>query len=144
MTDHARSRGFTLLELLVVLSVVSVVLSLGTAVLSPLLEWSQKKMFIAQLQSDLFHAHSHAIDKKENVIVTFSKEKNQYEAVAVQGDVLFHRKIKPATITEGTLSRFHITPEGNVSNFGKVNFRLNNLKIELTVYIGRGRFSVKG
>ncbi|GIN96370.1 hypothetical protein J6TS1_22400 [Siminovitchia terrae] len=140
------NKGFTLLESLVVLLVVSVVLLFGMITVNPMMEWMQKKMFVSQLRSDLYHAHSHAINRKERVSVSFSRGSSQYSATGDSTGVLFIRDLPPPVkITGGSLKqlRFHITPDGTINNFGIVNFALNDQPIELIFHIGRGRFVVK-
>lgn len=139
------NKGFTIIEMLVVLAVLSAVLFLGIFTFQPIKVWMQKKLFISQLQSDLYHAHSYAINRKERIVLTFPRDNTYYSAVDQSSSVIFIRELsEPIKIAgDGTLTRFHITPDGTISNFGKVNFLLNKEKIELTVYIGRGRFVVK-
>ncbi|RWR15112.1 competence type IV pilus minor pilin ComGD [Siminovitchia fortis] len=140
------NRGFTLLESLIVLTVVSAVLLFGIITVNPAMEWMQKRMFVSQLKADLYHAHSHAINRKERVSVSFSKGDNRYSATGESSGVLFIRDVPhPVKITGGSLSqlRFHITPDGTINHFGVVNFVLDDHPIDLTFHIGRGRFVVK-
>lgn len=141
---YARSlKGFTLLEMLIVLAVISVMLAIGMAGIKPATGWVQKQMFITQLESDLYLAHSYAINRKETIIFRFSKDQNQYEAAS--GSNLIVKRELPANIkmTGGNLTRFHITPDGTISHFGTVRFQANDSVVELTIYLGRGRFIVK-
>lgn len=140
------NKGFTLLESLIVLSVVSVVLLFGILALNPVMEWMQKRMFVSQLQSDIYQAHSYAINRREKVLFVFSRDDNRYSATGESGGLLFKRDIPPPVkITGGTLNQlwFHITPDGTINHFGYVHFSLNDQVIELSFNIGRGRFVVK-
>ncbi len=147
LLDILRSRkGFTLLESLIVLTVVSVVLLLGIITVNPMVDWMKKRMFVSQLQSDLYYAYSHAINRKEKVSISFSRDDNRYSAIGDSSGVLFNRDIThPVKIRGGSLNqlRFHITPDGTINHFGTVNFFLNDQPIDLTIHIGRGRFVVK-
>lgn len=140
------SDGFTLLESLIVISVVSIVLLFGVFSLNPIMELMQKRMFISQLESDLYYAQSHAINRKERVSIIFSRSDNRYSATGESSGILFNRGLQHSVkISGGSLNqlRLHITPEGTINNFGSVIFDLNNQTIELNFHIGRGRFVVK-
>lgn len=146
LINFRSNSGFTLLESLIVMSVVAIVLLFGIFTLNPLMEWVQKRMFISQLQSDLYHAQSHAINRKERVSIIFSRNDNRYSATGEASGILISRDLKhPVKITGGSLNqlRLHITPEGTINNFGSVNFDLNKQVIVLNFHIGRGRFVVK-
>jgi len=59
--------------------------------------------------------------------------------------VIIQRKL-PAGINidrETNLSSFTITPDGNVSNFGKIILNVNGKRVKITFYIGRGRFLIE-
>lgn len=142
--EHIRSvKGFTLLEMLIVLAVVSIMLAVGIAGVKPVMEWVQKQMFITQLESDLYYAHSYAINRKETIVFRFSKEQNVYEAASGRKTIIKRKFPDSIKMTGGNLSRFHITPEGTISYFGTVQFQVNDTAVKLTIYLGRGRFNVK-
>lgn len=140
-----REQGFTLLELLIVLTVLTIVFSFSVITLGSFADKMKKNLFITQLQSDLYYAHAYAIHQKEPVLVSFSITENMYQANAVgTKKILFQRKLPPSIYLEkSNLTRFTITSEGTVSNFGTVLFKVHDGSIKLTFYIGRGRFSVQ-
>ncbi len=139
------NKGFTLLEIMFVVVVLSVILSIALIQVKPTWDWLQKKMFISQIQSDLYYAHSYAINRKETVVIRISEAKNEYEARASSSNhLLFHRSIpRPIHITQSNLNHFHLTPQGTISNFGTVQFTSNGQSFKLTFHIGRGRFIVQ-
>ncbi|MFK4997675.1 competence type IV pilus minor pilin ComGD [Bacillus sp. N9] len=131
--------GFTLVEMLIVISVLTILLSFSLFSFKHFSDWMQRELFITQLQSDLYYAQAYAINRKESVHVKFLKKENQYEAVAQSGELLLNRKIRaPIYISELSVVRYTITPEGTVSHFGTVTFKHQEHTIQLTFYIGRG------
>ncbi|MBS4209610.1 competence type IV pilus minor pilin ComGD [Bacillus sp. FJAT-50079] len=139
-----RQDGFTLIEMLVVISVLTILLSFSLFSFKHFHDWMQRELFITQLQSDLYYAQAFAINRKESVHVKFLKEENQYEAVAQSGELLLKRKIRtPIYISELSVLSYTITSEGTVSHFGTVTFKHQDHSIQLTFYIGRGRFNVR-
>ena len=135
--------GFTMLEVLIVMSVLTVLLSFSVIKLQPIWETMQKKMFITKLQADLYYAHSYAMNRKESVTVSFPRGNNEYQAISSK-ELLFKRQIpSPIILAATNLNSIVITAEGNVSNFGSMTFQMNDRKITMTFYIGRGRFLSK-
>ena len=136
--------GFTLLEAMVVISVLTVSLSLAVHTFKPLWAKVNKKMFITKLEADLYYAHSYAISRKERVNVTISRLNNEYSAMdAGTGKYLYRRKLSVSNrIAETNIPRYTITPDGNISPFGTVVFQSGEVQIKLTTHIGRGRFVV--
>ncbi len=134
-----------MLEVLIVISVLTVLLSFSVIKLQPIWETMQKKMFITKLQADLYYAHSYAMNRKESVTVSFPIGNNEYQAISGKSkELLFKRQIpSPIFLAATNLNSIVITAEGNVSNFGTMTFQMNDRKFTMTFYIGRGRFLVK-
>ncbi|MBS4176353.1 competence type IV pilus minor pilin ComGD [Lederbergia citrea] len=145
LSNGHKENGFTLLEILIVICVMTVLLSFSFFTIKSFSELMQKRAFISQIQSDLYYAHSYALSRRETVTVRFSILSNQYEAISGHSrEIIVQRKIpKPIKLENSNVPSFIITPEGNVSNFGTVFFRLNDKRLKLTFFIGRGRFLVQ-
>ncbi|MDQ0342204.1 competence protein ComGD [Lederbergia wuyishanensis] len=137
--------GFTLLETLIVISVTTIILSFSFFTLKTFATLMQKNMFLNQLQSDLYLAHSYAINREETVTFRFSRISQQYEAVSKDANKAIINKKLPYSIRieESNLPSFNITPDGNVSNFGTMLLNVNGKYVKITFYIGRGRFLVE-
>ncbi|MBS4199657.1 prepilin-type N-terminal cleavage/methylation domain-containing protein [Bacillus sp. FJAT-49732] len=137
--------GFTLLEILIVLSVLTIILSISFFSLKSFWATMQKNMFLNQVQSDIYFAHSYAINREDTILFRFSRISHQYEAVSRDTNkVLINKKLPAAIrIEETNLPSFYITPDGNVSNFGTMMLNVNGKTVKITFYIGRGRFLVE-
>lgn len=138
-------KGFTMLEMMIVITVLTIILSFSLHTMKSFVETLQKRMFISQLQSDLYYAQSYAINRQEHVVISFSVAKNEYQAIVYNTrEPLYRRKIPtPIYLREINFLNLTITPEGTVTNFGTVAFALHNQRIKLTIYIGGGRFIVQ-
>ncbi|KRG15627.1 competence type IV pilus minor pilin ComGD [Lederbergia galactosidilytica] len=139
------NKGFTLLEMLIVLSVLSIVLLFSIFTYQSFSETMQRRLFITQLEADLYYAHAHAINRKVRVQIQFSPSNRQYVVVNTgTKETLLQRKF-PSTIyiQKSNLTSFTINENGNISNFGTINFQQNQHTIKLTFYIGKGRFSIE-
>jgi competence protein ComGD len=145
MTVLRSKRGFTLIEMLVVLSVVTILISLGGLSFRSISLIMDKKMFISQLEADLYYAQSYAMNRKLEVYVQFYAEANRYVAMDNNHVRIIDRTFSPNNkmLSGSNLTAFSITPDGNISRFGTMYFKTGNEKIKLVVNIGRGRFNVQ-
>ncbi|MCR2820383.1 competence type IV pilus minor pilin ComGD [Lederbergia panacisoli] len=144
-TLHKNNKGFTLLEVLIVISVMTIIFSFSFFTLKSFWVMMQKNMFLNQLQSDIYFGHSYALNQKETIIFRFSRINQQYEAVMRDTNKVIIKRKLPASIriVETNLPSFAITPEGNVSNFGTMVISVNDKRMKITFYIGRGRFLIE-
>ncbi|MCJ7839316.1 prepilin-type N-terminal cleavage/methylation domain-containing protein [Lederbergia sp. NSJ-179] len=144
---YVRSRdGFTLIEMLIVLSVISIILLFSIFMFRSFSESMQKRLFFTQLESDLYYAHAYAQNRKEAVQVRFSRGSKQYEMLVgkQQPELFLIRKFPPSIyIKESTISSFVITPDGNVSTFGIITFQHNQTTVKVSFNIGKGRFNIE-
>ncbi|GIN55769.1 competence protein ComGD [Lederbergia ruris] len=139
------SKGFTLLEMLIVLSVVSIILLFSIFTYQSFSDMIQKKLFITQLEADLYYAHAYAVNRREKVQVQFSPIKKEYKVTDLHSSETLLQRSFPSTIyiQESNIASFVINADGNVSNFGTIIFRQNQHAIKLKFYIGKGRFIIE-
>lgn len=140
------AQGFTLIEMLVVLSAF-IVLTISAAILFTPQEASlQKNLFFSQLKSDLLYAQQYAISHQEKVTVHIMPEKNYYyiRGTNYTDDYLVKRHYsKDVSIIEGSMKLyFQYMPDGNIDSFGLTHVMIGNRTYKLMVLIGKGRFYV--
>ncbi|MBS4194648.1 competence type IV pilus minor pilin ComGD [Lederbergia citri] len=141
-----REDGFTLLEVMIVITVMTIILSFSFFTLTSFWALMQKNMFLNQLQSDLYYAHAYALNRQETINFRFTRITQQYEAASKDSNKMIIQRKLPAAINidrETNLSSFTITPDGNVSNFGTMILNVKGKKVKITFYIGRGRFLIE-
>ncbi|WP_049663160.1 competence type IV pilus minor pilin ComGD [Bacillus sp. FJAT-27231] len=138
-------RGFTLMETMVVLTIIIVLLSIAVLPFPKLAAHFEKEQFLNQLQADLFFAQSYAIARQEKVEVKFFYTENCYtiRSLTSTANFLVQRNM-PDTIRymDGSLTILSFLPNGNTNNFGTVRFRYGSRYISLVFQIGKGRFYV--
>ncbi|RJS59682.1 competence type IV pilus minor pilin ComGD [Bacillus sp. PK3_68] len=143
----ARSdEGFTLVETMVILTVIVVLLSVAVLPFPRVAADFEKQQFLNQLQADLFLAQSYAIAKQEVVEVRFIYTENRYTIRPLTAPTnLFVQRSMPDTIryVDGSLAKLSFLPNGNTSSFGTVHFEYLDRHISLIFQIGKGRFYVK-
>ena len=140
-----KERGFTLLEMMVALSILMVLLSLSFLLFKPQMELVKGNTFFSQLQADLFYAQSYALSHQTRIYVQFTPSQKEY---LIKGDIatgiIIHRKYDESVVINDDHISFNFTilPNGNMSKFATYPFLIDGRKYTLTIQIGQGRFYV--
>jgi len=140
------SKGFTLVEMLVVLSAIFMLSTTTIFLFTPQDANLEKNLFFAQLKSDLLYAQQYAISHQEKIAVHIMPENNYYYIRSNEyGDAyLIQRYYSPdIKIEKGSMSLyFQYMPDGNIDSFGSLYIKLRNRTYKLMILIGKGRFYV--
>jgi competence protein ComGD len=138
-------KGFTFIEMLMVLLIFSVLLSFTAFSTAPLKEHAEKNFFISQLQSDLYLIQSQSFFSQSSITLVFYPYSNKYVAKDFYGKTLVSREL-PHGIKISELNRLNeimFNPSGNTNRFGPVYFNSEDSIIKLSFQIGQGRFYVQ-
>ncbi|MGG3963155.1 competence type IV pilus minor pilin ComGD [Heyndrickxia faecalis] len=138
--------GFTFPEMLVILLIVSVITALAFAGFKPVKHTIVKKMFINQLENDLYLAQTDAISRQTNVYVQFFRQNNMYSIFEARKNATIIKRRLPEGIKifeNGSFHSYAIGPDGNVTQFGTLYFQSGQEQIKLVTHIGSGRFYVE-
>ncbi|RSD27424.1 competence type IV pilus minor pilin ComGD [Mesobacillus subterraneus] len=140
------SAGFTMVEMLIVLSAF-LMLSLTSAFLfSPHDENLQKQLFFSQFETDLLYGQQYAISHQEQITVHIVPEENYYYIRG--GDYKAPHLIKRSfpkgiEVRKGTMNLlFHYMPDGNTDSFGSILVKVGSRTYKMMILIGKGRFYV--
>lgn len=141
-----KSDGFTMIEMLVVLSAFFM-LSLTSAFLfTPQNEKLEKDLFFSQLQADLLYSQQYAIAHQEQITVHIMPENNYYyirgteytAAYLVKRNYSQNIKVKKGTMP----LMFYYMPDGNINSFGSIFVTVGTRTYMMMIQIGKGRFYV--
>ncbi|MBM7650465.1 competence protein ComGD [Bacillus ectoiniformans] len=139
-------KGVSLLEVLLVLSVIIVLLMVTVLPFPKMFADIEKKQFVNQLQTDLFYAQSYSISNQVRVNIKFfpGSQGYQIKTIASPSHVLVIRTF-PDMIryVNGTISEILYLPNGNTNRFGSAHFKCQDQLVQLVFQIGKGRFYVK-
>ncbi|KAB2333846.1 competence type IV pilus minor pilin ComGD [Bacillus mesophilum] len=143
MKLHTES-GFTLIESLIVFSIVLIILTASVVKISPMTYTLLEKQFFSQLKSDLLFAQSYAISHQKQIRVYIQPENHMYYVIENSEEILFSRQYsKDISIQEGSMDLyFSFLSDGNVNQFGQFYIFFNEKSFKMTFLIGRGRFYV--
>jgi competence protein ComGD len=140
------SGGFTMVEMLIVLSAF-LMLSLTSAFLfSPQKDLLEKELFFSQLKTDLLYGQQYAMSHQETITVHIMPENNYYyiRGMDYTAPYLAKRHYSPNIIVEkGTMKlMFQYKPDGNIDSFGSIYIIAGSKKYKMMFQIGMGRFYV--
>jgi competence protein ComGD len=140
------SRGFTLIESLVVLSIVAVISFVTIFQINPNRNMLEHHLFLSQLQSDFYIAQQYAISHQQELTVVFDpQQKKYYIRVKYNDDYTIVEKNFPpkVSVKYGSLPlTFKILPDGNVNQFGSLYIYIGGKEYKLTFLLGKGRFYI--
>ncbi len=132
-------KGFTMIEMLLVLSIVMVVSSSVLFISSTRIKEMEEERFYRQLQLDIQRLQAYSIGEFKYTYLEFPDFRTRYEAKS-EDQVLFAKDLPKDMLlsNNSTLKRVAFHPNGNVTNFGNLLFESERGEKRLTVYIGRG------
>lgn len=140
------SQGFTLVEMLVVLSAFFMLSLTAAFLFTPQSYLLEKNLFFSQLKSDLLYAQQYAISHQQKVTVHIMPENNYYyirgtdytEAYLIKRN--YSKKIK---VSKGSMKLFfNYMPDGNIDSFGSLFIGIGKRTYKMMFLIGKGRFYV--
>ncbi|AGT32772.1 competence protein ComG [Geobacillus genomosp. 3] len=142
----ARNGGFTLLEMLVVLSAALLLAALVAPTLSGIMHQREETYMLALLRADLYGAQQHAVARRVKVSVFFTEGSGEYRAVDTDsGQRIIVRTLPaPWQFQLGTLRNPLIfTDNGNIEQGGTVWVKSRKGNYKVTFLLGKGRFYVQ-
>jgi len=141
-----RDRGFTFIEMLLVLSAITVLMAISLPSLSKLARQKTETYIITQLRDDLLYAQQYAMTHKTTVAVTFSESRPEYRVTEIKtGKAIFIRplpspwKFQLSTLTMPLL----FLENGNVNKAGALLLKRNGSTYKIIFLLGKGRFYVQ-
>lgn len=137
--DKENEKGFTMLEMLLVLSIVMVVSSSVLFFTSNKLREMEEARFYKQLHLDIQRLQAISIGEYSYTHLTFTNNRTKY--VATMSNVLLFEKELPNGMRlsdDSTLKVIAFHPSGNVNDFGNLLFETDSGEKRITIYIGRG------
>ena len=132
-------KGFTMLEMLLVLMIVMVVSSSVLFLISPKMKKVEEERFYKQLHLDILRLQAISIGDLGYTVLDFPNNRTKYEG-KMRGVLLFEKEF-PKHIrlsSNSSLKDIAFHPNGNISDFGNLLFKTDDGEKRMTVYIGRG------
>lgn len=141
--EKLREEGFTLVEMLLVIFILSIMLSAIPPLFHSVQTSINRMNFLHQFQADLYFAQSYAISHRRQVSFNYDFTDKIYTLTVPFNKRILERKLpEDVTIERDSLSEFHFKGDGNVNRFGYIYINIGEKQYSLFISIGRGRFTV--
>ena len=145
MKQLSNNDGYTLIEMIVVLAILSTIVGISLVSFQSLSTSLNEKNFLSKLENELYFCQQYAIStgRQTNCFID-----NNQKVIAIRqtGKILFQYSFDPSVSFErGTLGLHEIefNPKGNIRKSGTVFINVNNNTYRLVFWIGRGRFHIE-
>jgi competence protein ComGD len=143
--NNKYQKGFTLIEVLLVISILIIITTLPMLKLAPSYHGKIINHFFEQLTDDLLVSQQYAISHSDTVKVYFYNASSSYRVILVGSntEILSRHYDKQITINPNTLgTTLIIRSNGNVNKAGTMQVSYQNDKYNVVFQLGRGRFYV--
>lgn len=140
---HKNERAFTLIELLITLTIITFIIAISSPLLISLIEKQTEKQFLAILEQDVLLLQNSTLNKYEYNRIIFRSD--HYEVVFNNRDVknIVRYYPKNLSISYNNTSAISFNHKGIVTNPGTALVQSDHMLIELIFPFGRGRFYVQ-
>ncbi len=140
------NRGYTVLEMTMVLFIIATVTSISFGNMKTIYDASGRNEFIQQLQQDILYAQQMAISHSMYTSVIFLNGSKEYVIRQGNGNVLLRREFsEKTTFVPITLSLNDVAflTDGNVRRSGTMEIRIDDHRYRFVLLLGRGRFYIE-
>ena len=143
--QHRSQEGYTFVEMLLVLLLVSTITSVSILQLEPLVDSKKIDHFFDQFENDILFAQQYAISHSESIKVIFYEGQPTYRIILNGfGEPLLERtydkrfNINPTTLNSSVVFR----GSGNIKNPGTMLVTYKERTFKVVFLLGKGRFYV--
>ncbi|MGM8214106.1 competence type IV pilus minor pilin ComGD [Bacillaceae bacterium W0354] len=140
-----RYRGFTLIEMLIVLTIVLIIIHGTTIIFNNAGKQLTFDQFIESFEKDIFMIQQHTLTTREMLSLYFNTRENYYVIYdSMLNPELIRRDYDPSIkITFDTLHNpIRFKPSGNILNPGTMFIKYHDDNYEIKFPFGKGRFYV--
>ena len=142
----ARNEGFTLIEMLLVLTAIGVLMAVSIPFLNSVAEQKTEMYIITQLRDDLLYAQQYAMAHNTSVAVMFAENRPEYHIAEMKsGKTILKRSLPgPWNFQLTTLTMPLIFLEnGNINKAGSLLLKRKDRTYKIVFLLGKGRFYVQ-
>ncbi|MEH7811065.1 competence type IV pilus minor pilin ComGD [Bacillus toyonensis] len=141
-----KQKGFTLLEMLLVLFVISVLSMITYFNVHSIYEKQKVEQFLSQFSNDILYMQQLAINRQKYYTLRWYKEKNTYyiEESGTNHFIVSRDYGNDIQIDLHTFPNpMTYNPSGNINRGGTILLSYRSYKYEIVFQLGRGRFTYR-
>lgn len=141
------NKGFTLMETVIVISIVTVMTGTSVFILQPFQSQKPAQLFFKALEQDLLYAQQYAISNKKTIVLLFDPGNHRY--IGTEGGISPKRLYTVSydsdiLLTPSTMeARVQFTPDGRLSDSGTIVVQYRKKRYNMIFYMGMGRMGVE-
>ncbi|MEB1806583.1 MAG: prepilin-type N-terminal cleavage/methylation domain-containing protein [Bacillaceae bacterium] len=142
---NVKQQGYTLVELLLVLTIISVVSSVTLISLNSTYSSYERNIFLSQLENDLYYAQQLAISNGAHAVFYFNSERSCY-GIRQNNQIVYEQPINiDVTFERGSLgiTDVRFLSNGNISKAGTLFMYVGIQRYVIVFHIGKGRFYIE-
>jgi competence protein ComGD len=139
---YSNSNGFTLVEMLIVLSLIIILLVLPINQVKKIEDEQKVMLFLQMLQNDLFLAQRNASVNQIPTRIIFYNGKYEIHDNLLNPPIVVRNYNKDILITYRSLKPpLRFNSNGNISTSGTISINYKKIEYIITFYLGSGRFN---
>src|SRR6476620_9871565 len=139
----SNSKGYTLIEILIVLTIFMLLVSLSLNLYPKYIEKMEMKQFIQQFEEDLYYTQQYAMSHEIPMLV-FLTDHSYNISSSMEGVLIQHVNPKNITFLKETLGfKINFNNEGSPFTSGVVYIQSKQERYKVTIYIGKGRIKIE-
>ncbi|PDM41324.1 MULTISPECIES: competence type IV pilus minor pilin ComGD [Bacillaceae] len=142
----ARNDGFTFIEMLLVLTAITVLMAVSFPSLNSVAKQKTEMYIITQLRNDLLYAQQYAMTHKTSVAVTFSENHPEYRITEITSEKTILKRSIPSEwkfqLTTLTMPLIFLE-NGNINKAGSLLLKRKDRTYKIVFLLGKGRFYVQ-
>ncbi|MDA1642919.1 MULTISPECIES: comG operon protein ComGD [unclassified Bacillus cereus group] len=141
-----KQKGFTLLEILLVLFAISVLSMVTYVNVHSLYEKQKIEQFLRQFSNDILYMQQLAINRQKHYTLRWHKDRHMYYIGESSTDLSIIKREYDSDI-QLNLNTFPnpmtYNPSGNINRGGTILLSYRSYKYEIVFQLGRGRFTYR-
>ncbi|MBC1423819.1 competence type IV pilus minor pilin ComGD [Listeria seeligeri] len=136
-----KPNAFTLLEMLLVLSISLTMISLTIFPISNSLSAFNEKLLLEEMKASIYYAQLYAITSSQDTTISFTPIDNKLSASTVN-NTLFTVPLSPIIkLNQKKAEKFRFSSlDGSINRFTTIHFTGSSKNYQLIFQIGKGRF----
>ncbi|RBW70578.1 competence type IV pilus minor pilin ComGD [Bacillus taeanensis] len=144
MNRPPHNKGYTLIEMMIVLLILSSVTAIVVSSFQTAYSAKQTSHFLEQLQDDLYYTQAVAISRGETTSLTIYPENHEYVVYGKNKKLLIRRTFPSHIVFKGGTLGYKVVylANGNVQKPGTLFINTNFASYKVVVQLGKGRFYV--